>query len=489
MIGAFLFIIYGFILLFVYRKTRPESASANDGLILLNRGLPSRILIPGVFNSWLWTTSVIGAAEASVVYGFYGGISFAIGTGIGALLMIFALLRFRRLMGDRIFITDFIEARFCEKTAALFYAASVLLVVYIIIEQAVGMSSVFAALFGVSFKKAAFFSIILAMAFVVFTGIRGVVFNDIISFALICLLMLFIVHTICARYNAGSIINSVYTADYNTARLNNTLPHMAAACARYGVSSMIIGFSQLILDPGYQIRAHAAKDASTVKLSFVSGIIALWIPFVILSSLLFGYLLFGFGLETLDGANFSVTISRMLFLHRFGPAMKYAFAFMLLIIAFTTIINCIMGIMGMCVIKIYPLYANSSASKSQSIKYGRLLTALIALFCALISISLENISLLTIDIFSGIFFSAPAGILLCGIYGKKSYGSLAVQAFILGVTLGFGVWLAVKDRSMDWFLATAISFIAPIIFLTTASAASGKGDFNFTSLKFYKFTR
>ncbi len=485
MLGFLLIVLYAVLLAVIFKYTKDSKESIN-GLIFADKEITSKYLIPSIFNSWLWTTSVIGAAEACILYGKFGGLFFALGTGIGVLAFIPVILRFRRLTGNRIFVTDFIKGRFGEKAEFLFYATSVLLVVYIVIEQAVGMSSLFSVAFGISFKKVAFFTVILAVIFVVFTGMKGVLINDRINFVIIIAGMLILYYAVSYHYYP---VESVFSLKGDTALFSGSFRQAAVALTpgiRYGISAMVIGFAQFTLDPIYYLKAYATRDDSVIKRSFFIGGVALWVPFVILSSLFFGYLFLVFQIDMEETANFSLLIAGFILPRYFSVPMQLLFNLVILAVAFTTIINSLMGIFGISVIKIYPQYANKGALEKDKIKYGKLITVLVGISCALIAISLERVSLLSIDIFSGIFFSAPASIFLCGLYGKKDYSRFAVPAFILGISVGFGAWLFIKDTQTNWFYGTLLSFAVPVLFLNAMSFIGGRGAFNFASLKFIK---
>lgn len=436
--------------------------------------LGTKVLVPGIFNSWLWTTSVMGAVEACVIYGVWGGLAFAFGTGLGVLLFVPMILKFRRACKGDIFVVDFIRRRFGQRTEFIFYVASVTLTVYIIIEQAVGVSALFSAFFGMAFQGVAFWFIMIGVVFVVLAGMKGVILNNLLNFILILLGMLLLVYMALGRGSTGKMLFEIYEGQRGAAVVSPLATGgmlLLQGSVRYGISSAVIGFAQFALDPIYYINVHAAKDEQTVMRSFFIGGVFLWMPFVILSSLFFGYYLFGLG----DVVPFDRQVANVF---TFGWLSSYGhiiFSAMILAVGFTTVINCSMGIMGLSILRIYPRYANQEAAEVEQIKYGRVITILMGLFCGLIAISLENVSLLNIDIFSGIFFSAPASVFLCGVYGKRAYGDFGVLAFLLGIGAGFGAWVMIRDTGVDWFYGTLLSFFVPIVVLFMGGRIREKG--------------
>lgn len=484
MAGIFIFLFYGIILYSIYFAVAKKRIKKDLNSMIFSEGrLSSKVLIPGIFNSWLWTTSIIGAAEACLVYGFYGGFSFAIGRGIGVGAAVFLVVKFRKIMNGHIFITDFVRGRFCKNTEFLFFSAIILLVSYAIVEQAVGVGSFFSALFGLPFKETAFIAIAAAFIFVVFAGFKGVVWNDILSFIAIIFSMVCLMVFICRNFEAFDFIKNLYKIEFAPGQENAGFLS-PSLCLRYGISAALIAFSHMLLDPAYYLKAHVAKDEKTFIKSFFVGGIVLWIPFVIVSSLIFGYVLTGFGASYQTSMSMGKIISETFINGSSAFIIRLLFGIFIMLIAFTSMINSIMGVWGISSLKIYPKYANNEADNRQKLNYGALLTAIIALICALISISLEQISLFTIDSFSGIFFSTPAGILLCGFYGKKQYGTWAVYAFVAGLVSGFVVWIYFKSTTVGYFYATVASFFVPMVMLFVMSKIKKSDDFNFASLKF-----
>ena len=124
----------------------------------------------------------------------------------------------------------------------------------------------------------------------------------------------------------------------------------------------------------------------------------------------------------------------------------------------------LMGMLGIFTTDYYSAVLRPKATSRQKLVFGRVMTVAIGIFCALVAISLENISLLTIDVFCAIFFAAPCGPLLIGYCSKRTYGNLPILATSLGVIGGIIIWIAVSSAGQwDQFLGMAGSLGIPLI--------------------------
>ena len=142
-------------------------------------------IAPSIFTSWVWPTTIVGAAEAGIIYGVSGGLAYALGAGIGFIMLIVLLHRFHTLMPDTPFITSFIEKRFSKNARSAYMFLTVLIALYLIIEMSAGIGFVLSGLFSVSFKLVTFLTVMVAIVFVVKAGIRGMLYNDFLNFFMI----------------------------------------------------------------------------------------------------------------------------------------------------------------------------------------------------------------------------------------------------------------------------------------------------------------
>ncbi len=484
--GYLIIICYGLILFAIYKSLniRTDKHSIYD-FILLKRNVPFNLIAPSIFNTWLWATSIIGAAEAVFLYGVSGGLAYAFGAGVGFIFLLPLLLILRRIMPDHIYMTNFIKFRFSPETQMIFWGASILVVVYIAIEQAVGIGVIFSGIFDVSFKKISFICILISLMFVLFSGMKGVLYNDFINFFFILtgiLTTLFLVVSFLYNQEPNSLenIKNIYIDENNSYEEISKIFSIGAV--KYAVIAIIIAFAQSTMDPGLYLKGYISKDKKALIASFVFGGVVMWIPIVIISSIVFGYLCFYFNVSGENFSGFTQVLAKEIIAVKLPLPIQIIFSCTILTVAMTTIINCFMGILGLSIIEISPSIINNPFIDEKKIKFGFLFTILISLFCGLIAISLENISLLSIDIFSGIFFATPAGVIIMGLISNKKFGNLGIVAFCIGIVMGFSTWILVKNNTIDWFYSTLISFFSPMVFLMICQYYI-KENCNFVSLK------
>ena len=158
MIVAFTIISLNIIVLFIIGiiSSRRVNLSEIGSFLFVDRKIRTALLAPSVFNSWLWTTSLIGAAEAGITYGISGGLSYALGAGLAFTIVTFIILKLHDENNHNIFIVDFLERRYSYSTRKWYYILSIVISLYIIVEIAAGVGAVFYGLFSVSFKNVFF---------------------------------------------------------------------------------------------------------------------------------------------------------------------------------------------------------------------------------------------------------------------------------------------------------------------------------------------
>lgn len=65
--------------IFVSKKFPIEGV---DDFVAAGRGIPSSLVAASVMVSWVWTTTIMGSAEAGMSFGISGGLNYAWGNSI-----------------------------------------------------------------------------------------------------------------------------------------------------------------------------------------------------------------------------------------------------------------------------------------------------------------------------------------------------------------------------------------------------------------------
>lgn len=100
----------------------------------------------------------------------------------------------------------------------------------------------------------------------------------------------------------------------------------------------------------------------------------------------------------------------------------------------------------------------------------------------MITIALEGIPLLQIDTFCGIFFAAPCGALIGGMYYDRINSQIALISIVAGLSAGFSTWLFKEN---GWFVGSILSLVVPIVFIMIA-ALFEKDRYNYYRLRQYR---
>lgn len=437
------------------KKNKKIDSSSVKSMIFSTEKVSTRVLVFSVLAAWMWTTSIFGSAETFALYGIWGPLGYVVGACIAFGIFTPLLCKMMQLMPMKGIYLTFIGKRFGKETKAFYYLFAFLVAAYVLIEQAVGVAYILEILFGTHFKWIAFLSVMIAVSFVCLGGIRCLLLGEQITAVLIMagfvLLLLFSVpkgidvhKIICYKTVAGGWLQDV----------------VLIAAGRYFLMAIVIAFSQLVFDPAYYIKGQLAKDLKQLKKAYFMGGILLWGSISLVFSTYLGYLS---ATERQPVAGLFTNISGIVF------------SSLITIIGISTVAHYLMGLFGIFTADYYAAILKPKATDREKIVFGRLMTVAIGTFCALIAISLENISLLTIDVFCAIFFAAPCGPLMIGIFTKSHCGKWPMIATITGIIAGTVIWVSVSAQwQWDQFLGMSTSLLLPIIIMIAVNILDRK---------------
>lgn len=466
----------------------PKNNTSIEEYLFAGNNVPFGLLAPSIFTSWLWVTSIVGAGEAGFRFGISGGLSYSLGAGLAFAIFVPILIKIKRMMPGGMTVIDFVGERFTPFLKDVYYVFAILVVIYVIVEQSAGIALVFNGLFHVSFKKIAFITVILCSCYAVWKGMRGVLYNELINFFVISVGILLFAFIILHRFNIETLYDGLRSVSHDPLNSNynpQAMNLLSKSGLMYAFSAVLIGLGQILVDPAYYMKAYIARDEKTIIRAFLAGGVLYWMPAAIISSFIIGYVTLSQNIDLSQAVNLSIDISTYVLTTNFGWEIEVIFAVLIFCIGCTSIIHCLIGVQSLYTLDFYKNKINNAATEDEKVKFGKIVMLLIALLCALISISLEKISLLTIDTFSGIFFAAPCGVILVGIVSKKVLGNTAWISIAIGIIAGFAAWIRIPDKELDYFFGIAFSFFIPLVFLSIISMLS-QGNFNFKKLLFFK---
>ncbi len=485
-VGAYLSLL--FLLGKQIRLRFPQNDASINEYLFAGKSVPFGLLGPSIFTSWIWVTTIVGSGEAGFRFGISGGLSYSLGAGLAFAVFTMIIVKIKRMMPEGITVIDFVGERFTPFVKDVYYIFAILVIIYLIVEQSAGIALVFNGLFHVSFKKIAFITVILCGCYAVWKGMRGVLYNELINFFLISAGILIFACIILRKFDIATLYGGLSSvagdpsnSNYNPEAMNL----LSKSGMMYAFSAVFIAMGQILIDPAYYMKAYIAKDEKTIVRSFLVGGVVYWMPAAVISSFVLGYVTLSQNIDLSEAVNLSIEITTNVLMNNFGLETEMLFAFLIFCIGCTSIIHCLIGVQSLYTLDFYKKKINASATDEEKMKFGKVVTLLIALLCALISISLEKVSLLTIDTFSGIIFAAPCGVILVGIISKKTLGNTAWLSIVLGIAAGFIGLISIEDAELNYFLGIAFSFFVPLIFLSIVSLIS-RNHFNFKKLLFYR---
>ncbi|HYE68287.1 MAG TPA: hypothetical protein VEA58_06710 [Anaerovoracaceae bacterium] len=490
--GYLLIIIYAAILLallIMLKKKYGKEEQTILNYILAGKNIPTWLLTTSIFSAWIWVTTIIGSAEACVLYGLTGALGYSIGASVSFLIFIAIILFMQKLMPESTSFLEFMGERYTKGVKDFYYVFAVLTTVYVAIEQAAGISFVLNGFFDTSYKKIAFLSVLIAIVFVVFAGMKGILINEFLSAVIILIGFGIFIFSVFQGFNMTEIKQGLMDVQNNTSNVNynpDVLNIASVAGIRYSIMAVVIAFGQILFDPAYYLKASIAKSPQAARKAFLIGGILIWCPVGLVSAFTLGFISISMKIDFSESLNISSDIPTKLILPYLGEPIVLLFAFIIICIGITTITHYLIGIQAIFTIDYYKNRIKKEAGELEKIKFGKVVVILVGVFCGLIAISLEDISLLTIDMFSGVFFAAPCGALFAGLLSKKMYRSLPIISIFLGLVSGFYVWIfLISDNDWAWFWGTMASFIVPMLFLTLCSFFI-KSDYNFARLRFWR---
>jgi len=411
------------VLVIIYIALRKDiEAYSIEGMIFGGGSVGSLGLTCSVFAAWMWTTSVFGSAETYALYGIWGPVTYVLGACIAFAGLIGVLAFLRRHYPRAVTWLAFMQVRYGRRTKLWFYLFAVIVPAYVLIEQGVGIAMVLETFFGSSFKTISFFSVIVTTGFVLVGGMKFVLAEE--KLGTMIILAGFLLGAICVL--AGTDIAPVKLHEM-TAPGSGLAVRITVSAVQYFFLAIIIAFGQIAFDPAYYLKAHLARDVKQMRWSYLLGGILIWGIITLAASIYMGYAAASSGSEVTD-------------LFR-GPA-KIVFSLIIIVIGISTIAHFMIGMMGIFSIDLYGTIVKENGTDREKIVFGRIMMVAIGLSCASMTIALENISLLTIDVFCAIFFAAPCVPLVFGCLSQRNFGKLPAISTIAGIIGGLIIWMA-----------------------------------------------
>ena len=488
LLGYAILLIFATILILISMFiNKNNQLSKVDELLTAGRGMPFGFIAASVFVAWVWSGSLMGAGEAGIWYGISGGFNYAWGAAVPFLLFIPIALRLRKIMPSSTTYIEFIRERFGVKLANTFLIFGLGLIMYVCVMQAVGIAYAFEYTFQLNFKVTAFLAALLFSSFIAIAGLRGSIYNSLFQFFVILVVIFITIPFLVRELGIEHIYNSLLTSTRDTTDPNynpEALNFFNTAGLRYGLSAVVVAMGQVLLSQSYYSTAYAASSTRNLFWAYLIGTVVAWMPIPII----FGNIIGG-GFTTLGLSSNEIAVDTgaapYIFHFILGDFGAIAFVILILMTGITTGGNGLAGLQAMFTLDVYKRYLNKKATEVQQTKFGRIIILVAGIIIGLCAMSLDGVSLLMIDIFSGILFAAPAAALILGLWLPKLNTKVSFVSVFAGLIAGLLAFFIIPDDEINWFVGNMLSLFLPFIIILIGLPLS-REKFNFEVLEKYE---
>lgn len=488
-IGIFLLILFAFIFIgFAFFVSKRFPSNSMDDFLVAGRSMPTALISASVVVSWVWCSTIMGAAEAGTLYGVSGGLNYAWGAAVPFFLLIPMVTRIRKLMPKCTTFTEYLKVRYGAGVSYIYLVFGIALCFYVMMSQGVGVGTVFKNMFGVPYLLGALIPLVIVIIYITKAGLRGSIYNDCIQFFIITIIMIICIPLVMKVLGLENIYNGLKDVASNPANEYyepEALSLTSSSGFHYGIAAVVVAFGQVLLDQGYYSKAIASTDNKSMLKAYIVGTLIAWVPIPIICGNVFGAgyiaLKSQLGLASV-GAGSDVAPLIMKFVFGGGVGSIF-FVLMVFMAAMTTGGNCIAGAQALLSVDVYKGIINKNATEAQQLRFGKLATVVIALAMALIATFLENVSLLTLDAFSGILFAAPVSAFFVGLFWNKVNGKIAAASIVVGWIGAMIAWFSASSFNDAMFHGNLCSLLLPLVVIVIGSLFS-KTKFNYQTMKY-----
>lgn len=484
------FVMFGFGLLFLLISaliSKRLPIEGVDDFLVAGRKVPFALVGAAVTVSWIWTTTIMGSAETGMWFGVSGGLNYSWGAVIPFFIFIPLVMHMRKIMPKATTFTEFIEQRFGKHTKNVFFVFGTAVIFYIIVEQGVGAGIAFQSIFGIPYKLASFLAIMIVTLYIAKAGLRGSLFNDLLQFFIIMCILLVVTPIIINHFGLDFIfkgLNDVATNPDNVNYNPDALSLLSTAGLRYGIAAVVIAMGQVLLSQGYYSMALATVSNKSLFFAYIIGTLLAWAPIPIICSNIFGNVGLAMGLAPGHGIEFTTQVSPYVLKYVLSGSGSIIFCILIFMTAMTTGGNCLAGVQALFTVDLYKILNKKTVTEKDQMRFGRIATIIFGLLAASVATMLQGVSLLRIDIFSGILFAAPCSAFFAGVFWRKPTPTIAVVSIFSGLFAGLAAWSFISNQDINWFVGNILSLTVPAAVIIIGSLFT-KSEFDFTKLQEY----
>ncbi|MCM3791102.1 Na(+)/glucose symporter [Domibacillus indicus] len=467
--------------------SRNESSKRVDEMLTAGRSVPFGLVAASVCVAWIWTGTIMASAEAGVWYGVNGGFNYAWGAVVPFMIFIPIALRLRNIMPRTTTFIEFIRERFDSRLANIYLVFGIALVLYVCVMQAVGIAYAFEYTFHLNYKVVALLSAILFSGFIAIAGLKGSIYNSVFQFFMIMIVIFITMPLIVKAVGLENMYYGMLDAVTNTDHPQHNpdaLNFFGPAGWRYGLSAVVIAMGQVVLSQGYYSTAAAASSSKGLFWAYMIGTIIAWLPIPIIFGNVIGGSVYFLQL-TPEDLGVSTGVAPYIFEHFLGSFGAVVFVIMIFMAGLTTGGNGLAGVQAMLTLDFYKRYVNKKADERKQMRFGRLVTFAAGIVIGIAAMFLDGMSLLKIDIFSGILFAAPTASLIIGLWSKRLNSTIAICSMMVGLAGGLSAYFMIDNPDLNWFIGNILSLALPFLVILIGLPFSRK-QYDFAPLKEYE---
>jgi Na+/proline symporter len=471
------------VFLVAFRAWAGRGINGVEDFVAGGRRVGLGLIASSVMMSWVWTTTILGSAEAGLWFGLTGGIHYAWAAIVPFLVFVPIALRLRRLMPKLTTFTEFIQARYGKLAHTVFLIYAVGVCFYVYTEQLIGAGILYQATFGISYHVVVLLTGTVVTGYIALGGLRGSLWTDVFQFFVFALATAVVLPWFLSAVGGPSALYDGMRASAlgpaDGAANPDLLRWTSTAGFRYGLTGLVVAMGQVLFAQGYYQRAISAVSDRQLRWGYLLGGILAWFPI----PLAYGTILGTAGLALgSDISHLESTTSLAPFLvdRYLGLAGTLSFVVLTHMAATSTADTTLSGVQSIFIVDIYRrLFGGRPGAEARQLRFGRIMTIVFGAAGAGVALAAQGVSLLMFDIFSGILFAAPVGAFLFGVFSRRASSGLALVATALGLVGGLGAWILIDDKDLNWFVGNVISLGLPIVLLLVLTPLlSGRFDFS-----------
>ncbi|WP_424768440.1 sodium:solute symporter family transporter [Paenibacillus sp. sgz302251] len=425
-IGYAIMLAFGVIMVIVSILSTRNSKKNIDDFFSARESMSLPMAMGSLVVVWVWSSSLMGAAEGAYNFGVAGFYMYGISVLISALLLgrpIFK--RVRKLAPLISTMPEFMKARIGKQTHIVFTIVGILQSFFWAVLQMTAIGLVMNVLFGIPHAASVMLGAIIVITYVTIGGLRASIGTDVVHFTML-LVLLAIVIPVCLWVAGGP--REIYQGLVNSSVDTATLLWTKESITGWLLVSVLSFINYAIIDQSVWQRVYATKKGNESKL--VLGTTFAWLPIPAVAGLM-GMVGLAQGLDVNPSEIFPAVVGELL-----GTWGIYAMAIIMIATILSTTDSCLNALSTLIVKDIYIPYfkKNAPMTSNQEMKIARFVVIISGLAIALFS--LAQFSILYLNYAVGALTLAMTWPFVLSVFMKKLNKNAAYWGLVIGTISG-----------------------------------------------------